>query len=200
MPIHFPRIITLLLATLLSCSLFVQAQAWEHTPAKTHSWKDELPPNPSPFPCASNDEDIFRERLRTSKGVDQTLVDIIDGIGYLLLLVWWLFAAGLLRLIIKWLKKSFVVWVVMWLPLCLVVLVAYSPLQEYRQLSHDLEVFQRECRPFQARSAALQAYDMRRFGDSLPYIGMLLGIALLYVPAIKQVVTSQRNQRINSHN
>lgn len=197
MPAHFSRFIILLLVPLLCCSLFIQAQNWEDPPQRT-PWEEELPPTPSPFPCASNDEDIFREPLRTSKGVNQTLVDLLDGIGYLLLLVWWLFAAGLLRLIIKWLKNSVVVWVVMWLPLCLVALVAYSPLQAYRQLAHDLEVFQRECRPFQARSAALQAYDMRRFGDALPYLGMLLGITFLYIPAIKQVVTSQRNQSINS--
>lgn len=193
---HFSRIIPLLLTIFLFGSFFIQAQSWEDPPRRT-PWQEELPPPPSRFPCASNDEDIFREPSRTSKGVNQTLVDLLDGIGYLLLLVWWLFAAGLLRLIIKWLKNSFVVWVVMWVPLCLVALVAYSPLQEYRQLAHDLDVFQRECRPFQARSAALQMYDMRRFGDALPYIGMLLGIMLLYIPAIKRVVTSQRNQRVD---
>lgn len=198
MSIHLPRIITLLLAIFSFGSLLVQAQTWDSPPLTHQSWEKEIPPNPSPFPCSANDEDIFQEPLRTSKGVDQTLVDIFDGIGYLLLLVWWLFAVGLLRLTIKLLKKSFVVWVLMWVPLFLVGLVAYSPIQKYRRLSHELEVFQRECRPFQPRSAALQAYDMRRFGDALPYIGMLVGVALFYIPAINQVVTSQRSQRIDS--
>lgn len=199
MPIHLPRIITLLLVIFSFGSLSVQAQSWEDgTRAPTR--QEELPPSPSPFPCGSRDEDIFQEPSRTGHKVSQGLVDILDIIGYSLLCIWWLFAAGLLYWIIRLLKNSFVVWILMWFPFCLILMVAYSPLQEYQHIMHDMEVFQRECRPFQPRSAAFMTFQTRRFGDAFPYIGMLTLITLLYIPAIKQVVTSQKSKEFEPGN
>lgn len=191
---RLPWIIIIVIATLLCSSFFVQAQNWEDAPPTTQNWEDEIPP--SRFRCASADEDIFREPSRTGHGVDQTLVDILDGIGYFLMLLGWLFAAGLLRLIIRLLRKRFAVWIVMWLPLCLIALVAYAPLQKYWQLIHELEAFQRECRPFQSPSAAFQAFQARILGDVLPYISMLLGIMFLYIPAIRHVIRFQGNKDV----
>lgn len=193
MPVHLSRIIPLLLILFLLGSFFGQTQNWD-APPKTQRWEEELPSPPSPFPCAAKDEDIFREPSRTGHKVSQGLVDLLDTIGYWLLCMGWLFAAGLLYLIIKWLKTSFVVWIFLWLPLCLVALVAYSPLQAYRARLQDLAVFQRECRPFQPPSAAFRQYQMRRLGDALPYLGMLMAITLLYIPAINRVVKAQRNK------
>ncbi|MBH8569469.1 hypothetical protein KB206_11285 [Microvirga sp. STS02] len=175
--------LVLLFLSLPAATYFVQAQ-------------DGSSEAPNPWitqPCDDRpDEEIFRKPTETGHGVDQGLVDLIHGFGNLLLLLWWLFAAGLLRLVIALFRKTVAVWVVIWLPFLLVGWVALAPLQELRQKLRWVEEFQAQCRAYDPPSRALLAYKQRKWNEAFPYISMVVAMTMLYVPAIGHVVKYQK--------
>lgn len=148
-------------------------------------------------PCDGRpDSEIFREPTETGHGVNQGLVDLLHGLGHLLLLLWWLFAAGLLGVVVAVLRNRGAVWPVMGAPFLLVAWVAWSPLQTLRQQLADLQHFQEQCRSYDPPTQAFLTYKQHRWDDATPYLLMVAGIALLYVPAVLTVIRAQRNRRV----
>jgi hypothetical protein len=165
-------------------------------------WVSCNAPTPPPGPAAASfvtdpcdgrpDGDIFREPSETGHGVDQDLVDLVHGLGHLLLLLWWLFAAGLLGVAVAVLRRSAAVWPVLAVPFLLVAGVAWSPLQALRQQLADLQQFQEKCRYYDPPSRAFLTYKQHRWDDATPYLLMVAGITLLYVPAVLTVIRAQK--------
>ena len=121
----------------------------------------------------------------------------IHFLGNLLLVGWWLLAAGLVVVLVRLFRRSLAAWVLMWLPLPMVLLVALPPLQVLHQRLEELQHFLELCGEYIGPNRNFDYYKRRHWEDASPYIAMLAAMALLYVGASIYLIKFRRGQPVS---
>ena len=136
---------------------------------------------------------IYRE-YSTNSRAPSWVEPTIHFLGNLLLVGWWLLAAGLVVVLVRLFRRSLAAWVLMWLPLPMVLWVALPPLQVLHQRLEELQRFLEQCGEYIGPDRNFDYYKQRQWEHASPYILMLAATASLYVGASIYLVKFRRSR------